>query len=172
MQLWAWILLYVSFWRNKWRHTRRYPPSDFISTSCIQSMPIANIILTPTRHPFHSLYPFPLCHTTLWLKYIKFNKIIALWERDWISCDSKVFFTRNTHIFTWLNFLSRHTGVIFSLFLLPGLSRPFGPGESEDDHGRPRVVDHAEDEAATRSSSSAHCPSCHCDLTHLTMAVD
>ena len=37
-------------------------------------------------------------------------------------------------------------------FCLPELNRPFDQGESEDDHGRPMVVDRVEDGAGKRLS--------------------
>ena len=98
MQLWAWILLYVSLFRpwNKWIRGEQselvwfhFEPVHTINANIAN-----NIIPTPLYTPQHTLST---------LKYIKFNKIIALWPGLNFICTLSAtrfrFYSKYTHFY-------------------------------------------------------------------------
>ena len=107
MQLWAWILLCVSPtallcpW-NKWIQGESLVWFHFEARAYNQCQYSQQYYSHTSIHtPQHTLFE------CLLLKYIKFNKIIALWPGLNFICtfclSHRSGFTRNTHIFTWLN---------------------------------------------------------------------
>ena len=112
----------------------RVSSSDFISNAVhtINANIANNIIPTPLYTPQHTLST---------LKYIKFNKIIALWPGLNFICTLSLppgsGFTRNTHIFTWLNLPSRCDNIHKRLLLLTWIESSIWPGWK---WGRPRAA--------------------------------